>query len=174
MRVGFVFEGGQLFNQLTVAENIALPLRYQKDLTLAEALSEMQPLMDLMELAPLADVTPPNVATNWRQRASLARALVLKPELLLLDNPQGGLARRHLHWWLRFLDQLWHGHEWFGGKPMTIVATADDLRPWKSDARKFSLLRDKKFLPLGSWNDVGASSDPIVKELLAGTVEAII
>jgi len=57
---------------------------------------------------------------------------------------------------------------------MTIVATADDLRPWKSDARKFSLLRDKKFLPLGSWNDVGASSDPIVKELLAGTVEAII
>jgi ABC-type lipoprotein export system ATPase subunit len=37
LRVGFVFAGGQLFNQLTLAENVALPLRYQKNLTAAEA-----------------------------------------------------------------------------------------------------------------------------------------
>ncbi len=37
LRVGFVFQGGQLFNQLTIAENVALPLRYQKNLTAAEA-----------------------------------------------------------------------------------------------------------------------------------------
>ena len=58
-------------------------------------------------------------AANWRQRAALARALILKPEVLLLDNPLAGLGARHLQWWLRFLDQLWRGHEWFGGRPMT-------------------------------------------------------
>ena len=37
--------------------------------------------------------------------------------------------------------------------------------------RKFALLRDKKFIPLGSWNDVEAANDPVVKELLAVPVE---
>ncbi len=171
LRVGFVFQGGQLFNQLTIAENVALPLRYKKNFTAAEAARETQSLLELMELAPLADVTPANVAVNWRQRAALARALVLQPEILLLDNPQAGLNARHLQWSLRFLDQLWRGHEWFGGRPLTIIATADDLRPWKNGRRKFALLRDKKFIPLGGWDEVEISSDPIVKELLAVQLE---
>ena len=167
LRVGFVFQGGQLFNQLTIAENVALPLQYQKNFTAQESTREVEALLELLELSPLADLTPPNIAANWRQRAALARALVLKPELLLLDNPQAGLNARHLQWWRRFLDQLWRGHEWLGGKPVTIVATADDLRPWKNEARKFALLRDKKFILLGGWNEVEAANDPVVKELLA-------
>jgi len=174
LRVGFVFEGGQLFNQLTIAENIALPMRYHKDLTPDAAAAEVKSLLDLMELAPLADVTPANVAANWRQRAALARALILKPEILLLDNPLAGLGARHRQWWLRFLDQCWRGHEFCGGKPMTIVATTDDLRPWENARRKFALLRDKKFIPLGSWNEVGTANDPVVKELLAMPVETTI
>jgi putative ABC transport system ATP-binding protein len=79
LRVGFVFQGGQLFNQLTIAENVALPLQYQKNLASAEALPTARSLLELMELTPLADVTPPNVAANWRQRAALARALILRP-----------------------------------------------------------------------------------------------
>jgi ABC-type transporter Mla maintaining outer membrane lipid asymmetry ATPase subunit MlaF len=171
LRVGFVFQGGQLFNQLTIAENVALPLRYQKNLTPDEAEQEVKSLLDVMELTPLAEVTPANVAANWRQRVALARALILKPEILLLDNPQAGLQARHLHWWLRFLDQLFRGHEQFGGKPMTLVVTADDLRPWQGARRRFALLRDKKFIPLGSWNEVETANDPIVKELLAVPAE---
>ena len=97
LRVGFVFEGGQLFNHLTVAENVALPLRYQKNLTAAEAADVVRALLELLELTPFADSTPSNLAANWRQRAALARALVLKPELLLLDNPLAGLSVRHRH-----------------------------------------------------------------------------
>jgi ABC-type transporter Mla maintaining outer membrane lipid asymmetry ATPase subunit MlaF len=174
LRVGFVFEGGQLFNQLTIRENVALPLQYHRDGPPAAAAQEVQTLLDLMELTPLADITPPNISDNWRQRAGLARALILKPELLLLDNPLGRLGGRHLHWWRRFLDQLWRGHEWSGGRPMTLAATADDLRPWPGAGRKFALLHEKKFLPLGSWNDVASAGDPIVKELLAVPVEAIL
>jgi ABC-type transporter Mla maintaining outer membrane lipid asymmetry ATPase subunit MlaF len=171
LRVGFVFQGGQLFDQLTVAENVALPLRYQKNFTAAAAAREVKALLELMELAPLADVTPANVAANWRQRAAMARALILKPEILLLDNPLAGLGARHRQWWLRFLDQLSCGHEFFGGQPMTMVVTAEDLRPWQNARRKFALLHDKKFIPLGGWNDVEATADPVVKELLAVQLE---
>ncbi len=171
LRVGFVFQGGQLFNQLTIAENIVLPLQYQRNFTAEEAARETQALLEWLELTPLADLTPPNIAANWRQRAALARALILKPEILLLDNPLAGLGARHLQWWLRFLDQLSRGHEQFDGKPMTIVVTADDLRPWKNERRKFALLRDKKFIPLGQWNEVEAADDPVVKELLAAQLE---
>ena len=174
LRVGFVFEGGQLFNHLTIRENVALPLQYHRDLPSAAAAQEAQTLLELMELTPLADITPPNISDNWLQRAALARALILKPEVLLLDNPLGRLGGRHLHWWLRFLDRLWRGHEWCGGRPMTLVATTDDLRPWRSAQRKFALLRDKKFFPLGSWNEVESASDPVVKELLAVPVETTI
>jgi phospholipid/cholesterol/gamma-HCH transport system ATP-binding protein len=169
LRVGFVFQGGQLFTQLTIAENVALPLRYQKNLPVTEIAGAVENLLELLELTPFANLTPGNVPANWRQRAALARALILKPEVLLLDNPQAGLASRHLQWWLRFLDQLGRGHEYFGGAPMTIVATADDLRPWKNAQRKFALLRDKQFIPLGAWNEVEIAADPVVKELLTAT-----
>jgi ABC-type transporter Mla maintaining outer membrane lipid asymmetry ATPase subunit MlaF len=171
LRVGFVFQGGQLFNQLTIAENVALPLRYQKNFTATEAAGEVQTLLEWLELTPLADVTPANVAANWRQRAALARALILKPEILLLDNPLAGLGARHRQWWLRFLDQLARGHEHFGGQPITVVVTADDLHPWQGARRKFALLHDKKFISLGGWNDVETSNDLIVKELLAVQLE---
>ncbi len=171
LRVGFVFQGGQLFNQLTIAENVALPLRYGRNLSPEAAAGEVQALLDLTELGPLADMTPSNIAANWRQRAALARALILKPEILLLDNPLAALGARHRQWWLRFLDQLARGHEPFSGRPMTIAVTADDLRPWQGARRKFALLRDKKFVPLGSWNEVASASDPVVKELLAVPVE---
>jgi ABC-type transporter Mla maintaining outer membrane lipid asymmetry ATPase subunit MlaF len=167
LRIGVVLEAAQLFSHLTIAENIALPLRYHKNLAAAEAEAETKSLLDLMELSPLADVTPANVAASWRHRAALARALIMRPELLLLDNPLAGLASRHVYWWVRFLDKLWRGHEFFGGRPVTIAATTDDLRPWKNARRKFALLHEKKFIPLGFWNEVETADDAAVKELLA-------
>jgi ABC-type transporter Mla maintaining outer membrane lipid asymmetry ATPase subunit MlaF len=171
LRVGFVFESGQLFNQLTILENVALPLQYHKDLTPGAAEEKTLALLELMELKPLADVTPSNIGLNWLKRAALARALMLQPELLLLDNPLSGLGGRHAKWWLHFLDQIWCGHEFFGGKPMTIVATAEDLRPWKSDARRFALLREKKFSLLGSWSEVASQDDTIIMELMETSLE---
>jgi putative ABC transport system ATP-binding protein len=167
LRLGFVFESGQLFNHLTIRENVALPLQYHRNLSAGAAASEVQTLLELMELTPLADITPANVSGNWLQRAALARALALKPELLLLDNPLGRLDARHRQWWLRFLNRLWRGHNWLGSRPLTLVATTDDLRPWQNAQLKFGLLHDKFFSPLGSWNDMESLNDPVVKELQA-------
>jgi putative ABC transport system ATP-binding protein len=167
LRVGFVFAGGQLFSQLTIAENVALPLRYQKNLSETEAARVVEVLLEMLELTSFADRTPANLAAQWRERAALARALILKPELLLLDNPFASLSARPSQWLLQFLDQLWHGHEWFGGRPMTIIASTDDLRPWRHARRKFAVLDDKNFSPLGAWSAVESARSHAVKELLA-------
>ena len=165
LRVGFVFEDGQLFPHLTLGRNVALPFQYHRDLTDDAAEREAQPLLELMELSPLAGALPATMSRNWLKRAGLARALMLKPDVLLLDNPLHGLDTRHARWWLDFLDGLCRGHEWLAGRPMTVVATADDLGPWRSERRRFALLQNKCFHPLESWNEMESANNPAAKEL---------
>jgi phospholipid/cholesterol/gamma-HCH transport system ATP-binding protein len=173
LRMGFVFEMAQLFPNMTIAENVALPLQYHKNLPLAEAVKAIDEFLELMELKPIADVTPANLPRSWHKRAGLARALATQPEILLLDNPLGGLDAHHAHWWIHFLNQLWRGHKLLGKKLLTIVATTDDLRPWRNDALRFALLKEERFVPLGSWKEVSSINEPIVKELLSAPIEFV-
>ena len=171
LRMGFAFSGGKLFNQLTVAENVALPLRYHRDLPDPETAKIVEQLLELLGLAQFASVTPGNLPPAWRQRASLARALALKPELLLLDNPNGGLISRHRVWLLEFLDRLWQGHPFFEGRKMTIVVTTDDLPMWRHPRRKFATVHENKFSLLGDWGGGAFGQNEAVKDLLFGQKE---
>jgi ABC-type transporter Mla maintaining outer membrane lipid asymmetry ATPase subunit MlaF len=171
LRVGLVFATGQLFSQLTLAENIALPLRYHGNLAAGEAERDLRGLLEFFELTPLANALPAQVSRDWHLRTALARALVLKPHLLLCDHPLGGLGPRHRQWWLQFLDQLSRGHEQLGGRPVTLVVTTEELAYWKSADRRFALLRDKQLIPLGAWAELAGSPDPALQELLAAPPE---
>jgi len=166
LKLGFVFDGGQLLGQLTVAENIALPLQYHRRLPPDEVSARVRELVEAMELTPWADVTPANVGRSWRQRAGLARALVLQPEVLLLDSPLTGLDARHTAWWLGFLGELSRGHRIADGKPITIVVTADDLRPWRRLAGHVACLAAQRLTVLGHWEAVDASRERGIQELL--------
>ena len=74
LRIGLVFEsGGRLFNQLSVAENVALPLRYHRNLSKAAALGAVQEMLQAMDLEPWADTTPGALGSNWQKRVGLAR-----------------------------------------------------------------------------------------------------
>jgi len=167
LRMGLVFETGQLFNQLTVAENVGLPLQYHENFSKPEARERVQPILEAMELNALADSTPGAIGRNWQKRVGLARALVLKPEVLVVDSPLTGLDLRHINWWRGFLDELSRGHSLLEGKPMTMVVTAADLRPWKDRARQFAVLKNKRFSILGSWSQIETGSEELVHELLA-------
>jgi ABC-type transporter Mla maintaining outer membrane lipid asymmetry ATPase subunit MlaF len=166
LRLGLVFESGQLVNHLTVAENVALPLRYHRNLSRDQSSEPVQAILDAMELGPWADSTPGAMGRNWQKRVGLARALALKPELLLVDNPLGGLDLRHLNWWLGFLDALSKGHELMDGKPVTLVVTGADMRPWKSRARQFAILKERRLVVLGDWSKLEAASAEHLHELL--------
>jgi ABC-type transporter Mla maintaining outer membrane lipid asymmetry ATPase subunit MlaF len=166
LRLGMVFDGGQVFNHLTVRENVALPLRYHRDLSKGDAAAQVQNILDATELGPWADSTPGAMGRNWQKRAGLARALSLQPEVLVVDNPLAGLDLRHASWWLKFLDELHRGHPLLSGRPVTMVVTTADLRPWKGRARQFAVLRDKKLIVLGGWEQIEAANEELVLELL--------
>ena len=173
LKLGFVFDGGQLFGRLTVAENIALPLRYHGRLSPLEIEARVKMLLELTELAPLASNTPGNLGRSWQQRAGLARAIALQPEVLLLDSPLTGLDLPHQTWWLGFLDQLSRGHNCTGGNPITLIITADDLRPWRQHATQVACLAGKKFVPVGDWRAVEDSKIEIVGQLFPRTGVAV-
>lgn len=172
LRLGLVFDGGQLFNRMTVAENVALPLRYHENLTRDKAEPRVQAMLELMELTHFANRKPTAIARNWQKRAGLARALMLRPDVLLLDNPLARLDARHANWWLNFLGQLARGQTALRNQPMTLVAMSESFRPWREHASHFALLNDGKFTPIGNRAALEASADALVRELLAGELPA--
>jgi len=172
LRLGLVFETGQLFNHLTVWENIALPLRYHQNLSKADAVPEVQPFLECLELEVWSDSTPGAIARNWQKRVGLARALILQPDVLLLDSPLVGLDLRHIDWWLNFLEALSKGHRLLGGRPLTLAVTTADLRPWRGQHYRFAALKNRRLSMLGDWSQIEAESGELVRELLMTQVKA--
>lgn len=168
LRIGVVFEhGGRLFTQMTVQENLALPLQYHRNCPPEEAAEAVEAAMRLAGVTEVARQTAGQLNLGWRQRVALARALVLQPEALLLDNPLAGLDPRQARWWFETLAALNAGHAGLGGRPLAVVATTDDLRPWRDQARQFALLQGRRWLPLGGRAELAACKESTVREFLA-------
>jgi ABC-type transporter Mla maintaining outer membrane lipid asymmetry ATPase subunit MlaF len=166
-QIGVVFEGGgRLFPSLTVLENVVLPLRYHLDLNMPAAAAEIAPLMTELGLDRLASFFPGRIGHAWTRRVALARALALRPPILLLDNPMEGLDPAHLRWWRDFLGALHRGHSWLHDRPETLVITADDLRPLVNVGDQFALASNHQWRILGDRAAVLASTQREVRELL--------
>jgi ABC-type transporter Mla maintaining outer membrane lipid asymmetry ATPase subunit MlaF len=173
LRIGLVFDSGQLFNRMTVAENVSLPLRYHHELAHEDAEERVRAMLELTQLTAFANSTPANLAHNWQKRAGLARALILQPEVLLLDDPLAGLDARHVSWWLQFLSRLSRGADWLQGKPVTIVATTSDLRPWRGKAQHIACLIERKLKVFRDWSELDRCQEDAMRELLSAEVPAI-
>ncbi len=166
LRLGLVFDGGQLLNHLTVFENLALPLRYHRNLDRSEVEAEVRTMLSAMDLLPWAANTPGAMSHPWRKRAGLARALMLQPDVLLVDSPLSGADSRHANWWLEFLTGLGRGHTLMDGRPTTVVVTAEDFRPWRAAGTRFAVLANQRFVVLGDWNQVERNPDAATRALL--------
>ena len=169
LRLGLVFDNGQMLHQLNVHENIALPLRYHRHLTWEEVEQRVKAALELTGLAAWSHARPSALGRNLLKRAGLARALMLEPEVLLVDHPLSGLDLREAHWWLDLLQQLSAGHEFLRGRRLTLVVTAQDLRPWRKLDCHFAILKKQCFIPLGRCPEFTAHAEPLVRELLAET-----
>src|ERR1051325_5725668 len=172
LRIGLVFDGGQLLHHLTLSENIALPLHYHLHDDGTDIDARLRALIELTGLEPWADRHPAEVTRNWQQRIGLARALALRPEVLLLDSPLTSLDPRDAAWWLETLDALATGHPIVDGHPLTVVVTCDDLRPWLNRARQFAILKNHQFIPLGTRSELSRHPERLLEDLLpAGEVK---
>ncbi|CDG20797.1 Sulfate/thiosulfate import ATP-binding protein CysA [Xenorhabdus poinarii G6] len=110
-RVGFVFQHYALFRHMTVLENVAFGLsvlpRRQRPNTKTQH-HKVMALLNMVQLAHLADRYPSQLSGGQKQRVALARALAVEPQILLLDEPFGALdaqVRMELRRWLRQLHE---------------------------------------------------------------------
>ncbi len=90
-KIGILFQGGALFGSMTIAENVALPIREYTDLE-PDAISDLvQMKLCSVDLGGYGEHLPSELSGGMVKRAALARALALNPEILFLDEPTAGL-----------------------------------------------------------------------------------
>lgn len=167
-KIGFVFENtGRLFSELNVAENIALPLSYQRNCPAEDVLNEVGIVLAACELSEFAASEPNTLSRGMQRRVALARALVMEPVLLMVDSPLTSHDPMQTRWWVDFLSSL-QGNKHDFKTPDTIVVTTEEFGPWLASDRKFVLLNEGEFHLLGDQTEVSGDSRPVVREMLAG------
>ncbi|MFA8433900.1 MAG: ABC transporter ATP-binding protein [Marinifilaceae bacterium] len=103
--IGFVFQSFNLIDELTVAENIELPLLYQKTST-KERKQKVREIMEQMNIAHRRKHFPQQLSGGQQQRVAIARAVVCNPKLILADEPTGNLDSTNGNEVMELLSQL--------------------------------------------------------------------
>jgi phospholipid/cholesterol/gamma-HCH transport system ATP-binding protein len=92
VRIGFLFQNSALYDSMTVRENLAFPLkRHLKKMSAEEVEADIREALDNVGLAEAIDKMPSALSGGMRKRIGLARTLILKPEIILYDEPTTGL-----------------------------------------------------------------------------------
>ncbi|HHZ05134.1 ATP-binding cassette domain-containing protein [Acetomicrobium hydrogeniformans] len=163
-KVGIVFQGGALFDSMTVFENVAFPLRYCLDIKDERVMREMvSSMLESVELPDTEDLMPADLSGGMRKRVALARALVYKPSFLLLDEPTTGLdpqTARHID---RLVADLSRRHN------LSAMTVTHDVVSALGISNRIFLMKEGDIVWMGTSEEWEASSDPEVTSFLLGT-----
>lgn len=163
LRFGVLFQHGGLFGSLTVLENIGLPLREHRKMNDAEidriAMSKLK-AVGLDDA--VAGQLPSELSGGMLKRAALARALVMDPELLFLDEPTAGLDPQSA----AGIDELVRTlRETLG---LTVVMVTHDLDTLWQVADRVAVLADGKVQVVGAMAELAKSDKPAVRAFFEG------
>ena len=157
-RVAMVFQGAALFDSLTVAENIAYPLReHLKELSEEEIAARVAKNLKMVNLPGIEAMRPSDLSGGMRKRVGLARAIAIEPEVILYDEPTTGLDPIST----RVIDELIISMKHQLGCTSIVVTHDMDSAFRVSD--RMAMLSKRKIVASGTVEEMQASTNPDVR-----------
>ncbi|MEX2579356.1 MAG: ATP-binding cassette domain-containing protein [Verrucomicrobiales bacterium] len=159
-RIGIVFQGGALFDSMTVGENVAFPL-IEAGLRNVDSLRvKVSQALETVGLSGEEEKLPASLSGGMRKRAALARAIVARPKCLLYDEPTAELDPLLARTIIRLIRRL---KEEFS---LTSVVVTHDLEAMRAVADRVLFLKDGKVRFAGTPAELKDCGDPFVFEFL--------
>lgn len=161
--IGFVDQRLNLFPHLTVFQNIAYPLRIRK-ISKSEIAERVNSLLEEFKIIHTAKQLPQTLSGGEQQRVALARSLIYNPQLLLLDEPFGGLdalLRYDLIMWLKNILVKYH---------LPTLLVTHDIREAQVLAKRAVILLNGKIAAFDTWEALTNSPIGEVRNLLSKTL----
>jgi phospholipid/cholesterol/gamma-HCH transport system ATP-binding protein len=162
---GMLFQGAALFDSMTVAQNVAYPLRRIQRLSEAEISAKVNDVLEMVDLPGTGDKKPSELSGGMKKRVGLARAIIYQPKILLYDEPTTGLdpimSDSIDQLILRVRDRL----------KVTSVVVTHDMRSARRVGHRIMLLHGKKIYATGTPDEIFESKDPIVRRFIDGVAD---
>jgi phospholipid/cholesterol/gamma-HCH transport system ATP-binding protein len=164
-KCAMVFQHSTLFDSMTCAENVALPLRKHKGLKMKEAIAEARKRLEQVHMHEFGDRYPPELGDGMRKRVAIARALTLDPKYVLFDEPTTSLdpvSARRVDKLIRELsDKL----------GVTSIVVSHDLPSIFTIADRIVMLYQGYVRLLGLPEEFKASKDEVIDQFIHGRAE---
>ena len=159
-KMGFLFQGAALFDSLTLYENLALPLLRLSSKTPAQVEAVIDRVLRDVGLAGDKQKMPSELSGGMRKRAGLARALVLEPRILLVDEPSSGLDRITASEIDELLLREKVEHR------TTLIVVTHDVRGARRIADRIAVLHEGRLVADGAPEEVQHSENRIARSLM--------
>lgn len=160
MRVGIVLQPPGLLSNMTVYNNVALPLRYHRGLPDEEIRPLVMAGLEALGIASLWNRFPAELNQGETRCVAIARALILDQELVLLDEPTDGMDADMIRRLTQFLADRRRS------RPLTILATLHAYSPLLESADRVAFVRGGRIEALGSHADLSAKAGADMKDYL--------
>jgi len=157
-KVGFIFQGNALYDSMTVRENLEFPLRRNKTLRDPEVIDKLiLDVLDSVGLLEAIDKMPSELSGGMKKRIGLARTLILKPEIILYDEPTTGLDPITSREISNLILKIQTNH-----KASSIIIT-HDLNCAKVTSNRMLILQDGVFIAQGTYDELKNSDNKWVQ-----------
>ncbi|MDP3682232.1 MAG: ATP-binding cassette domain-containing protein [Flavobacterium sp.] len=158
VRIGFLFQNAALYDSMSVRENLGFTLkRHAKDLSAEELENQIKDVLESVGLAEAIDKMPSELSGGMRKRIGLARTLILKPEIILYDEPTTGLDTITSREISELLLEIQKKH-----KTSSIIIT-HDMACAKHTADRLVILKDGVIHTEGTYEELEKSDDEWVR-----------
>jgi phospholipid/cholesterol/gamma-HCH transport system ATP-binding protein len=156
-KIGFLFQSAALYDSMTVRENLEFPLREVKKQTKAEKNDLVQEALKNVGLEEAIDLMPSELSGGMRKRVGLARTMILKPDIILYDEPTTGLDPITAKEISRLIVHVQHELK------TTSVIITHDIECARITADRMVVLKDGVFIAEGTFEEVKKSEDAWVR-----------